>query len=72
MRERASQMTFAQKLKRWQGTRTADEAARALGVSVRTLENWLQRRNKPGKLARRALAPLLASHPVPPVHPVQK
>lgn len=54
-------MTFAQQLKKWQGTRTADEAARVLGVSPRTFENWIQGRNKPGKLARRALKPLLHS-----------
>ena len=56
-------MTFAQQLKKWQGTRTADDAARVLGVSPRTLENWLQGRNKPGKLACRALAPLLNRKP---------
>jgi DNA-binding transcriptional regulator YiaG len=59
-------VTFAQQLKKWQGTRTADEAARDLGVSSRTLENWLQGRNKPGKLARRALAPLLNPKPAKP------
>ena len=52
--------TLPAKLRRWQGTRTAAQAARALGVSRRTFENWLQGRNRPLGLALKHLIKLLA------------
>jgi DNA-binding transcriptional regulator YiaG len=42
---------LSDKLRRWQGQRTAEQAAEAIGVNRRTYENWLQGRRAPRGLA---------------------
>lgn len=42
-------MTFASKLKLWQGNRSIPECAKILGVSENTLGNWLYRGFEPHK-----------------------
>jgi DNA-binding transcriptional regulator YiaG len=53
-------MTLSRRLKRWQGPRTAAQAAADLGVNRRTYENWIQGRKKPSGLALTTLLNLIA------------
>lgn len=53
--------TLAERLRAWQGSRQAAEAAADLGVNLRSYENWLQGRAVPRGLALNALEQRLAS-----------
>jgi DNA-binding transcriptional regulator YiaG len=44
-------VTFAELLRRWRGEREQSEAAAALGVSLRTYQNWEQSHRTPRGLA---------------------
>lgn len=46
-------------LRRWQGPRTAAQAAADLGVNRRTYEDWLQGRRRPRGLALRAVTEIV-------------
>lgn len=52
-------MTFTAKLKRWQGARTAAEAAAVLGVNLRTFEGWRSGRFEPVGFALKAVLAVL-------------
>lgn len=53
-------MKLSLQLRKWQGPRTAAQAAAALGVNRRTYEDWLQGRRRPRGLALEALRARLA------------
>ena len=46
---------LARAVRNWKGALTTAQAALALGVNRRTLEDWLQGRRQPRGLARTAL-----------------
>lgn len=48
-------MKLSLQLRKWQGARTAAQAAQTLGVNRRTYEDWLQGRRVPRGLALEAL-----------------
>gem|GEM_PF-893869 len=52
-----SKAEFAEKLKNWRKREnlTQTQAAKTLGVSVRTLQNWEIARTKPASMAERLL-----------------
>jgi DNA-binding transcriptional regulator YiaG len=55
--------TFPATLKRWRRRRglSQSQAARLLGVPVKSLQNWEHGRNTPGTLARAHLDQLISS-----------
>jgi hypothetical protein len=54
---------FAELLRAWQGQRTAEQAAAALGVNRRTFENWLIGRYVPRPFVQSLLEKQIAAPP---------